>query len=103
METEQQLLAMSETTDEPVVSIALPVTSWYDTLGELYFAQFESERHLDRIKFAVDLIEQRLTDLDLPLSREEYNQQTHPENNTYKNLGLILDSEPRLLSTPESK
>jgi hypothetical protein len=102
MLSEQELVELQDSTTEPVVAIPLPLTSWHDTLGEMYFSQFQTEKQLDRIKAVIDTIENHLIDLDLPLSREEYEQRSHPENNTYKNLGLILDSEPMLFSTPEN-
>jgi hypothetical protein len=102
MQSEQELVKLQESSEEPIVTIPLPLTSWHDTLGELYFAQFQTEKELDRIKYVIDTIETHLIDLDLPLCREDYEQRSHPENTTYKDLGLILDSEPMLFSTPEN-
>ena len=102
MQTEQDLVELQDSTEEPVVAVSLPVTSWYDTLSEMYFAEFETERHLDRIKYVIDTIENRLLDLDLPLSREEYTQRTNPENERYKTLNLNIDSEPQLFTTAEN-
>lgn len=101
MQTEQELVDLQDTTDEPVVAIPMPLTSWHDTLGELYFSQFQTEKQLDRIKSVIDTIENHLIDLDLPLSREDYEQRIHPENTTYKDL-TVRTEQSLLFSTPEN-
>jgi hypothetical protein len=101
MYTEQDIVELQDSTTEPVVAIPLPLTSWHDTLGELYFSQFQTEKQLDRIKSVIDTIENHLIDLDLPLSREDYEQRIHPENDTYKNLA-VPTAQSLLFSTPEN-
>lgn len=101
MLTEQSLVELQDSTAEPIVAIHLPITMVHDTLAELFFTQCQLEDELFRIKSIIDTVETQLIELDLPLSKQDYEQRIHPENNTYKDLAVPTE-QSLLFSTPEN-